>query len=416
MSDHAILGGSSAARWMGCPGSVRLSAQVPEGPTSRYAIEGTAAHEIAARCVEKDVDPDLFLDTILEIEGELVTVDEEMVEAAGVVRDVVNRRIEEGYELVGVEQRFDLAELNPPAPMYGTADVVLFKPAVPARKVRDGVTVPKPSYLDVIDLKYGRGVVVEALNNKQLMYYALGAILTVRKRADYVRLTIIQPRAGHPDGIVRDAEYSWQDVVDFKEELLAAARKTQEPGAELVMGPYCNFCPALAICPAQHAKAQETARNTFEVVAVEQSQDLFPVPEALNLEQLREVMDAAPAIQDWLRAVQRHVHTLTEAGEDTGYKLVAKRGRRLWNDEAEAERFLRSIVGDDAFSRKLCSPAQAEKVLRAAGRNKSDIADLWSMVSSGTNLAPLEDPRPAIDPNQEAARLFAPVETEGEET
>jgi hypothetical protein len=399
---------------MNCPGSVRLSEGVPEQAPSFYAIEGTGAHEVTTRCVEKDVDPELFLDTIIQTDDmeQPVTVDEEMVEAASVVRDYVNRRKEEGYEVVGIEQRFDLAPLNPPAPMFGRADIVLFKPTTPLEKTLDGVRMPKPSYLEVVDLKYGRGHLVEAERNPQGLYYAVGAVLATKKRADYVRITIIQPRAAHPDGIIREWECSWQDLVDFRGELIERALATQDPDAPLSPGYWCDFCPALAVCPAKHDEAQELARNTFQaLVPVEEEEPVtLPVPEALPLERLQEVLAAAPGIEDWFKAIRDHMRTLTEAGEETGYKLVAKRGRRVWNDAADAERFLRARLGDEAFTRKLRSVTQAEKALKEAGGHKGEIEGKWDMVSSGTNLVPNEDPRPAIEPSVEAAKLFEPVD------
>jgi hypothetical protein len=401
---------------MNCAGSVRLSEGVERQPPSIYAIEGTAAHEVATRCVEKDVDPELFMDTVIQTDDmeQPIRVDEDMVEAASVVRDYVNRRKEEGYEVIGVEQRFDLAALNPPAPMFGRADVVLFRDNVPLQKVHDGVRMPKPSYLDVIDLKYGRGHVVEAENNPQGLYYAVGAVLATKKRVDYIRITIIQPRAAHPDGIIREWECSWEDLVAFRGELIEKALATQDPNAPLNPGYWCEFCPALAVCPAKHADAQALAENTFQaLVPVEEEAPVsFPVPEALPLERLQEVLAAAPGIEDWFKAIRDYMRTLTEAGEETGYKLVAKRGRRLWRDSADAERFLRARLGDEAFTRKLRSVTQAEKALKEAGLNKQEIEALWEMRSSGTNLVPDADPRPAFEPNTQAAALFEPVDIE----
>lgn len=41
---HALLGASSAARWIACPPSARLTENM-EGGSSQYAEEGTKAHE-----------------------------------------------------------------------------------------------------------------------------------------------------------------------------------------------------------------------------------------------------------------------------------------------------------------------------------------------------------------------------------
>ena len=44
---HARLSPSAAIRWINCPGSIRLSDQVPPAGSSEYADEGTAAHALA---------------------------------------------------------------------------------------------------------------------------------------------------------------------------------------------------------------------------------------------------------------------------------------------------------------------------------------------------------------------------------
>jgi hypothetical protein len=399
---------------MNCAGSVRLSEGVEREAPSIYAIEGTAAHEVATRCVEKDADPELFLDTVIQTDDmeQPIRVDEEMVEGAAVFKRHVEKRLEEGFEILGVETRFDLSDLNPPGPMFGRADLAMFKEREPLVKTLDGVRLPKPSILEVTDYKYGRGHVVEPEWNEQGLFYALGVVLATKKRADQVLITIVQPRAPHPEGIVRTWECSWQDLIDFKETLLEKARATQDPDSELVVGYWCDFCPALAVCPAKHEFAQEVARNTFQaLVPVEEEEPVtLPVPEALPLERLQEVLAAAPGIEDWFKSIRNHMRTLTEAGEETGYKLVAKRGRRVWLDAADAERLLEARLGDEAFSRKLRSVTQAEKALKLAGGNKSEIEAMWEMRSSGTNLVPDEDPRPAIEPNVEAAKLFEPVD------
>lgn len=419
MSAHSSLGASSSHRWLACPGSVRLSkGLVSKG--SVYADEGTAAHELASRCLLSDgLDPSVFLDTIIQTSDmdSPVQVTEEMVEAVLVYVDYVHGRMAEGYELIGIEQQFDLAPLNPPAPMWGRADAVLFLPARSPMRMWDGsgISLPKPSVLEVADLKYGSGTVVEPEQNSQGMYYAIGAVLATKKRADTVRITIAQPRAPHSGGIVRSWECSWDELVAFREELLSGAVATQQDDAPLFAGSHCKFCPALAICPAQAEAAQAAAKTVFTQVPVtnelvpEPGEVQLPVPATLTLEELGRVMEAAGPLADWLKAVMNHMRDLTEAGVKTGYKLVPKRGRRLWKNETEAEQVLRDSLGDDeAFTRKLLSVTQAEKAARVAGYEKVD-AELWAMVSSGTNLVPDSDPREAITPLPTAQDVFEPV-------
>lgn len=404
MTKHATLGASSAHRWMECAGSVRLARDVPDFSSS-YADEGTAAHEIAARALEKGVDADLWLDTVVQTDGmrEPVTVDEEMVEAAQVYVDYCRRRMNEAAQAEGmqswIETRFDLAPINPPGPMFGTADFALWSPPQKPRKVMDRgtpvLTMPKPSLLEVVDYKHGSGVLVEAEGNPQLMYYALGAVVELKVKPDKIRVTVVQPRANHPDGIVRSWDFEWADLVEFRRELFERAVATQADDAPLTVGDHCRFCPAQAICPAQQALAEETAQEEFGALVVAEESPLVS-PEALTLDQLLRAMEAAPLIEAWLSSVRKHVRHLTESGEETGFKLVAGRAMRRWVDEDQAEAWLEPVLADDAYKKKLLSVAQAEKALKAIGMKLPD--GIFNKVSNTQKLVPLDDPRPALPP------------------
>lgn len=395
---HATLGGSSAHRWMACPGSVRLSEGMPDLP-SEYKQEGSAAHEIAARALEKGVDPDLWLDTIVEVKDGTppqtfqVTITEEMVEAAQVFVDYVREVAQgKGRRELMVETRFSLAPLNPPDPMYGTADAAVVVYA------SDGRTA-----VEVIDFKYGQGHVVEAAGNEQMRYYALGVVVAKKIRPDLFKTTIVQPRAPHPDGIIRSDKFGWGDLVAFKKELFAAARATQDPDAPLNPGEHCRFCPALPVCPAQQSVAEEAAQQEFGVLVETEGVELV-APAQLTHEQLQRAMQVKPLIEQWLASVADYVKALTEAGADLGYKLVPKRGTRRWVDEEMTREYLEGLLGDEAFRRKLRSPAQAERALKRIGMELPE--DLWIKVSSGTNLVPNDDPRPALPPEPSAEDEF----------
>ena len=63
---HAKLSASSSERWLACPPSAKLNAEIPE-VTTEYAKEGTCAHELAEFKVNrllgiKAVDPTENLD------------------------------------------------------------------------------------------------------------------------------------------------------------------------------------------------------------------------------------------------------------------------------------------------------------------------------------------------------------------
>lgn len=388
---HADLSASSAHRWMACPGSVNLSRGLPDR-SSDYAREGTAAHALLERSLNKRLPAITWLDSVIPVpyeeNGETITdyvmVTEEMCEAVQVAIDQVLRLIDHPTTQLMVEQRFDLAKLNPPGPMYGTSDVVLWAP-------HHGV-------LTVLDFKYGSGVAVDATENEQLMFYGLGAMVKLIEGGanvpldTTVALIIVQPRAHHPDGIIRTYITNFETVRTFKKELFAAAEKTLAEDAPLAAGDWCRFCKALPVCPAQRKLAVEVAQSEFDVVEA----PTFPAPELLTEEQLSNVLAVSPTVEEWFRSVRQYITNKLERGEEVpGWKLVAKRATRKWKDETEADGTLTALGLDEdtRFTRKLVSPAQAEKALKTIKQKLPE--NLVSKESSGFNLAPDSDPRPA---------------------
>lgn len=387
---HAILGASGAKRWMNCPGSVRLSAEVGhEDTTSFYAREGTAAHAVAEKCLTSGLDPEFYVGQ--RIEG--VNVTREMASAVRVYVDRVRMVAEAAQTEPLIEVKFDLGSggpddkgLDPPEPMFGTADAVIYDEL-------------HGKHLWVFDYKHGQGVAVEAEENPQLQYYALGAVLKLGIKPRKISVVIIQPRASHPLGIIRDWTFDWEHLVAFKERMMVAAYATAEPDAPLACGDWCRFCPARAECPAQHNLAVETAKQEFEVMVVgdEEVPGSLPEAHALTEDEVLAVLDKADYVIEWLRSVQKYADEKLNRGEEVpGWKLVAKRSNRAWTDEAEVEAALAKIPGidiDDYKPRKLLSVRQAELLLRRVDADLPEGLDNRDV--RGYNMVREADPRTA---------------------
>jgi hypothetical protein len=372
---HSEHGASSAYRWLACPGSVSLSRGIKD-KTSEYAIEGTVAHELAELALKKERDADFWIG--LKIEG--VTVTEEMAEAVQVYVDHVKSLLCHDDDL-RLEQRITLDKINPPRPMFGTADCVIYR-----RSTKE---------LMVYDYKHGAGVPVEAVGNKQLRYYALGALLSLDKDEPCETITagIIQPRAQHSDGPIREETFSAGELLDFAAELVEGVEKTLQPDAPLNPGSHCRFCKAAALCPAKRDQA-------FELAKIEFGEDaLLPDridPRQMSIEQVANFLNVADQIEDWLRAMRAHVQSELEAGNPVpGWKLVNKRATRVWNDQAQVVAWAKQLglEDDEVFDKKVKSPAQLEKVVG----KKNLPADFVSSVSSGYTLAKETDKRPAAE-------------------
>src|SRR5580765_1283744 len=205
---HATWAASSTARHLFCAGSLALTLSLPR--TARIEREaaawGTCAHQIAERCLRTGVDAAIFIGEE-ETSGRYVfTVDEEMANTAQVYVDYC-RALGARAKQFWIEQNFSLESLDTPFDSGGTADFTAF------------VAVEK--LLEIVDLKGGSGVVVDVAENAQLRTYALGAMLAhPGLDIDRVRVTIVQPRAPHKDGIVRSEEFTVGELLEWTGDLL----------------------------------------------------------------------------------------------------------------------------------------------------------------------------------------------------
>lgn len=352
MTAHAKLSASGAHRWMACPGSVAAEAGLPDG-SSVYAAEGTAAHSLAEDCIRNGKNP-----------FDLVGVSVEMAEA-------VQQYLEYIQYLPGtveVEQRVKFDRWVPNG--FGTVDAV---------SVHDGV-------IHVVDLKYGKGVRVEAEGNRQLMLYALGAYDERCLLDDITEavLVIVQPRLDH----ISEWRLPIADLLAFGEEAQAAAKRALSRDAERIPGEsQCRFCKAKPTCPA-------LLQLTHDVIA--EDFDMLPDTQALDDHQLGQVLKHKAMILDWLTSVEDHVtEQLLTGKEVSGWKLVEGRSVRQWSCEQDAGAMLENLIGDKAWERKLLSPAKAEK---AVGKAKAQLQDLIIKPVGKPTLAPESDKRQAIQP------------------
>lgn len=368
---HSGIGASSASRWMACPGSVKLAETAPPRPPSAYAVEGTVAHEVGELCLKSGKSPLKYVGNVVTKDGISVEITEEMVEAVKVYIDTVLMDYKEMMpaEML-IENGFDLSEVFPG--MFGTNDAIIYQHF---------------GKLRVYDYKHGAGVAVEVEENKQLMYYALGALLL----GDYddIELVVVQPRAMHKDGPVRRWSTTGKRIYQFAEELKVAAAKTQEKNAPLNPGDHCRWCPALPFCPAVRGKLEETAIAEF-------SQPLaMPTPDLMTPAQIQKALNFAGAIDEWVRSVQAFAQEQAQRGMMIpGYKLVKKRANRAWTDEKKVEEAFSIEYGDEIFNKKLKSPAQMEKLIGKKGKAAVDV--FTEVPETGSVLVPEDDPRPAV--------------------
>lgn len=375
-TDHAVLSASGAERWLHCPGSIRLSKDMPR-KSSEYAKLGTCAHYLCEQCLVHGSDAALRSGDIIKVENTDHIVDSEMADCVQIYLDTVRAVLKEagpGAELK-IEQRFNLDWLYPG--LFGTNDSIITQPF---------------GRITVIDYKHGSGVAVDVTNNPQLMYYGVGA--AHGDAYEEIELIIVQPRAIHPDGPVRRQLISIDELDAWaKNVLLPGAIAATQSDAPLATGEHCRFCPALAICPQQRQLAHVTAASVFAKVEPKP-------PQAMTPQEIGQILDVAPKIEAWLGAIRDYAKNLLESGKisssQLGYKMIQGRASRAWKDEAEAKAWLESIIGQEAYITKLVSPAQAEKALKTPVA-KQALKEMI-VVEYGTQMVSVSDKREEITP------------------
>lgn len=391
---HATWSASASDRRWACAGSLAMEMDAPADRESFAAAWGTACHQVADKCLRGGGDALDYLGTTEATKEHQIPVDEEVCETAQEFIDYVRDRgshysIETGdTATLLVEQKFSLAPIKPPFDAGGTGDAVLL--------------FPKWGLVEIVDLKGGRGIVVEALGNKQLRTYALGALLANPGRWEAVQSTIVQPRAPHPDGRIRSETIDVAELMDWASDLKDAMDDAADAvncrGADstwderfLAAGDHCTFCKAKVGCPALQSKALEAAHTHF---SPEGGMTTPPPPESLGMDQVVRILDAADMIQNWLNAVRGYAQEQAELGRDVtdgthSYVLTPKQARRKWKDEDGLAAELAKRAGLEAADfygePKLLTPAQAEKVIGKT-EAKAVLDGLVEKTSSGFNL------------------------------
>lgn len=331
---HAKLSPSSSSRWLYCTGSVKAESSLPN-TSSAFAAEGTTAHALAELCLnDATKTPHDFIGQ--QIEG--YTVDDDM--ADNIAAYIAYVRSFSGVHFY--EQIVSFVDYVPNG--YGTADAIVIDQAT--------------NTVHIIDLKYGKGVAVDAENNTQGMFYALGVFLEYDfiYNIENIVIHIYQPRIKNYSSwsITTDDLLTWADWAKQRANEALSDNAPRTPSEKS-----CQWCKAKATCKALLDHTHNVLMNDFD--------DLSTVnPDTLTDKELKVILDNAKLIKSWLDAVETHIFERVLLGENfDGYKLVEGRSSRAWRDENETAKILsEKLSADELFTQKLITPAQAEKLLK----------------------------------------------------
>lgn len=386
MGKHARLSASSAFRWINCPGSVALSDQVPQPGGSAYTDEGTLAHSLAElklRQITGEVSAKDYKKQLATIQASEY-YDGEMEEATTFYADTVIERLAaagKDAELM-IEQQFSMAEWVPEG--FGTSDAVII----------GGHTI------EVIDLKYGKGIKVSAERNPQLRLYGLGTAALFGDLYDFdtVRLTIIQPRLDH----ISTEELPLKELLLWGEEdVKPRARMAMDGTDYTACGDWCRFCPAKAICRTRADANLALAQHDFKE------------PALLTDEEIGDVLRAADELQRWVGDLSQYALEQALAGKHyDGWKLVEGRSVRKYSDELKVAEQLKGAGYDEAllYERKLYGITAMEKLV---GKKKLTeiLGDLIVKPAGKPVLVPETDKREAINTTEAAKADFTTTNT-----
>lgn len=390
---HAIMSPSSASRWTICPGSVVLTKDLPR-TSSEFADEGTAAHELAAWCLnDPDTDPAAHISKQIFVGERTFTIDDEMADNVQVYVDLVRSIPGDMY----VEQKMPINQITGEDGAHGTADAVIVS----------------GNLLTIVDLKYGRGVEIDADDNLQLLIYAAAAVDTfdILGEVEHVRMIISQPRRHHTSdwvipvhqlgariGDVRVAAGIVRGSLQFADDNNGDVKRADlHPGEK-----QCRWCDAKGTCPALAQHVVNTVADDF-VDLTKPIADQMDIARTMDNETLGNCLQAVELIESWCESIRKTVHTELMTGNTVpGFKVVSgKAGSRKWQNADEAEALFKSmrLKVEDMYDFKLISPTTAEKLKKAGTigpRQWPKVEAEITRVDGAPVVVPVSDKRPPL--------------------
>lgn len=369
MTQHAKLSASGAHRWLNCPPSAHIESKYPN-TSSVFAQEGSFAHELAE--LKLNLEYKYINKREYNSKFKLLKTNEyyseELEEYVNGYVDSVIELVNESKKnckdvLVEFEQKLDFSDYVPEG--FGTGDVVI---------IGDDT-------LQIVDLKYGKGVEVSALDNPQLRLYGLGAYLTYGCLYDInkVKMTIIQPRLDNISTEVIEVK----DLLNWADKVKEIAELAFKGEGELKAGDHCKFCKAKAEC-------KERAKHNLDVAKKYDFKDGF----SLTPLEIADILFQVDEIQSWIKDIKEFaLNEATKGVKYPGFKLVEGRSNRQYKDKEEVIKILQDNGYEDIYKpQELKGITDMTKLL---GKKKFEtiLADLIIKPQGKPTLVPMSDPR-----------------------
>ena len=356
---HAKLSASSSHRWLNCPPSAKLNAELPD-TVSDFAKEGTCAHELAEYKVNR-----LLGHKVRDPTENLDFFDAEMDECTDSYVQYISEEISRYTDpVVMIEQRLDFSKYVPDG--FGTGDCVI---------VADEV-------LTVIDYKHGKGVAVEADHNPQMMLYSLGALdlFDILYDIETVKMVIFQPRMNN----LSESEISVSELLDWAENVLKPTAQLAEKGeGEFSAGEHCRFC-----------KVRATCRKRAEYSLILAKYD-FALPENLQDDEIEVILERIDSLTSWANDIKEYALNQALSGKRwTGWKLVEGRSVRKYIDESKVAETVQAIGKNPYGEPKLLGITEMTKLLGGKKHFEELLGSLVEKPQGKPTLVPESDKRP----------------------
>ena len=393
--EHAVLSPSTSERWLSCPASVRVSAEIVD-VESKYAEEGTRAHALA------ELRASLAFDLIDQYRYSIRwrTWQQETFGAGYTQRDInemgehadsyvellKERFAEHPHSRVFLEQRVFTGLEG----CWGTADCI----------------IASPEHVEIVDFKYGKGVRVNAFKNSQLMLYGIGALEgygDLLGDVTDVYCTVYQPRIDNVSTFHIPAEElrQWRDSIRP-----TAASALDGTGGFGPSEKACRWCPAAGSC---RARIESLAASAFDDL------EEHPEPDTIPPEELGTLLSRLPELKEWIAAVEHSALVRMYSGGERipGWKVVRSGGRRIISDPELAQKRLIAdgFKADDFMSPpKLLGVTALDTLVGGKRYLKEVLGPALTMTEGTESIAPESDPRAAISPKTEAVSVFDDLE------
>lgn len=332
MTRNWIISGSTAHRRINCTASAELEKRVVEKvgeEASVYADDGTRKHEIMYECLDKGIEPIAYPDI-----GE----DLEDCQAAW---DATQTLIEQ-YKIDKFDLELSYEHLRSAPGCPGTADFVA---------LGTDPETGKPCTV-VADFKFGKGIFVSAEENIQMAFYALGLFENedpFTTEARRLVFAVVQPwrEDGVPTLRTWTTDIAWLEA--YRQREVSAYDDITSGNTAFAVGEWCQFCKGRPECPEQNGGLVKIG-------------ELDKTPDMLTAVELSSLLELGKRAVEQYKVLQEYATQRAQKGADIpGYKLVESIGNRAWKDAKQAEVAIVSVLGSDAYAKKLISPTQLQK-------------------------------------------------------